>query len=152
MRIRTYLFRGLGVLNLFFATLGLSALALQSWAFSLFPSEVTGGEGDTVRLAFRIAQFSSIVLLPAMAYSGVQLLRLKTNLIAPCAFLFIVEIVYLCLSRLLWPWIFSPGLLVAMRTGLLNAGFGLQILTGYPLLGLMALYFLHKRGRPVAST
>jgi hypothetical protein len=145
--MRTYLFRGVGVLNIFFATVGVGALALQSWAFGLFPSEVTGG----VRLAFRTAQFSSIVLLPAMAYLGARLLRSSTRLIAPCAFLFLAEIVYLCLTRLLWPWIFSGGIIDAMRSGLLNVGFGLQVLTGYPLLSLIALYFLHKGGNPTGD-
>jgi hypothetical protein len=145
--LRIYIFRTIGVLNIIFATIGFGALALQSWAFSLFPSAVTGAEGDSVRLAFRIAQFSSIVLFPAIAYLGAKLLRLKTELIKPCAFLFIVEIVYLCLSAALWPWIFSRGVLIAMRSGLLNAGFGFQILTGYPLLGLIALYFIHKKPR-----
>lgn len=142
--MRTYIFRGLGVLNVSFATLGLGALALQSWAFSLYPSEVTGPQGDPVRLAFRTAQFSSIVLLPALAYCGAKLLRLSRKLIIPCAILFVAEIVYFGVSKLLWPWIFSPSILTATRSGLLNLGFALQILTGYPLLGLIALYFLRK--------
>jgi hypothetical protein len=144
--LRIYIFRGVGVLNILFAIIGLGALALQSWAFSLLPSSVTGAEGDSVRLAFRIAQFSSVAFFPAIAYSGAKLLRLKTKFIKPCAFLFIAEIVYICLSAALWPWIFSRGVPIAMRSGLMNAGFGLQILTGYPLLGLIALYFIHKEG------
>jgi hypothetical protein len=144
--LRIYIFRGVGVLNILFAIIGLGALALQSWAFSLFPSSVTGAEGDSVRLAFRIAQLSSVALFPAIAYSGAKLLRLKAESIKPCAFLFIAEIVYICLSATLWPWIFSRGVLMAMRSGLMNAGFGFQILTGYPLVGLIALYFIRKEG------
>lgn len=150
--MRTYIFRGLGGFNLLFATLGLGALALQSWAFSLFPSEVTGAEGSLLRLAFRTAQFFSIVLLLPMAYCGTQLLRRNAKLIVPCAFLFAAEIVYLGVSGFLWPWVFSPSILTATRSGLLNLGLGLQILTGYPVLGLAALYYLHKRGRPGASS
>lgn len=145
--MRIYIFRGVGVLNVSFATLGLGALALQSWAFSLFPSEVIGPEGSPVRLAFRTAQFCSIVLLPALAYCGARLICLRTKAIIPCAVLFVAEIVYFGLSRLVWPWIFSPSLLSATRSGLLNLGFGLQVLTGYPLLGLVALYFLGKGER-----
>jgi hypothetical protein len=150
--MRTYIFRGVGALNLLFATLGLGALALQSWAFSLFPSEVAGADGDSVRLAFRISQLSSLALLPPLAYFGARLMRSRTKLITPCAFLFAAEIVYLGLSGLLWPWIFSPSILTSIRSGLLNLGFGLQVLTGYPLLGLAALYFLHKGGLPTAGS
>jgi hypothetical protein len=147
---KNYIFRVVGAFNIFFAIIGLGALALQSWAFSLFPSEVTGGPGDPVKLAFRIGQLSSIVLLPLLAYFGLQLIRLRTKLIKPCAFLFVAEMVYLLLIRLFWPWIFSPSMLRAIRIGLLNAGFGLQILTGYPLIALIALYLLHRKiGREI---
>lgn len=147
-KMRTFIFRGLGVLNLSFAILGLGALALQSWAFSLYPSDVVGPAGSPVRVAFRTAQFCSIVLFPALAYCGARLLLLSTKLIFPCAILFVAEILYFGLSRLIWPWIFSPSILTATRSGLLNLGFALQILTGYPLFGLIALYFLRKGQSP----
>jgi hypothetical protein len=54
---------------------------------------------------------------------------------------------YLLLMRLVWPWIFYPNILTAIRSGLLNAGLGLQILTGYPLLALIALYLLYRKSR-----
>jgi len=142
---KNYIFRVVGAFNIFFAIIGLGAFALQSWAFSLFPPEVTGGQGDPVKLAFRIGQFSSIVLLPLLAYFGLQLIRFRTKLIKPCAFLFVAEMMYLVLIRLVWPWIFSPNILTAIRSGLLNAGLGLQILTGYPLLALIALYVLYRK-------
>jgi hypothetical protein len=145
--MKTYTFRLIGLLNISFAALGLGALALQSWAFSLYPPEVTGSEGTPVRLAFRTAQLCSIVLLPALGYCGVKLMRLSAKLIIPCAFLFAAEIAYWGLSRLVWPWIFSPNILAATRSGLLNLGFALQILTGYPVLGLIALYFLRTGSR-----
>jgi len=142
---KNYIFRAVGVFNILFAIIGLGALTLQSWAFSLFPSEVTGGPGDPVKLAFRIGQLSSIVFLPLLAYFGLQLIRLRTKLIKPCAFLFVAEMMYLLLIRLFWPWIFYRTLLTAVRSGLLNAGLGLQILTGYPLLALIALYVLYRK-------
>src|SRR5208282_2030753 len=61
--VKNYIFRAVGAFNIFFAIIGLGALALQSWAFSLFPPEVTGGQGDPVKLAFRIGQLSAIGLL-----------------------------------------------------------------------------------------
>jgi hypothetical protein len=142
---KNYIFRAVGAFNIFFAIIGLGALALQSWAFSLFPSEVTGGPGEPVKLAFRIGQVSSIVLLPLLAYFGLQLIRLRAKLIKPCAFLFVAEMVYFLLIKLFWPWIFSRGMLIAIRGGLLNVGLGLQILTGYPLLALIALYVLYRK-------
>ena len=142
---KNYIFRAVGTFNIFFAIIGLGALALQSWAFSLFPPEVTGGPGDPIKLAFRIGQLSSIVLLPLLAYFGLQLIRLRTKLIKPCAFLFVAEMVYVLLIRIFLPWIFSPSMLRAIKIGLLNAGLGLQILTGYPLLALIALYVLYRK-------
>jgi len=143
--VKNYIFRAVGAFNIFFAIIGLGALALQSWAFSLFPPEVTGGQGDPVKLAFRIGQLSAIVLLPPLAYFGLQLMRLRAKLIKPCAFLFVAEIVYPLLMKLFWPWIFSRSILAAIRGGLLNAGLGLQILTGYPLVALIALYVLYRK-------
>lgn len=142
---KDYIFRAVGAFNIVFAIIGLGALALQSWAFSLFPPEVTGGQGDVVKLAFRIGQLSAIVFLPLLAYFGLQLIRLRAKLIKPCAFLFVAEMIYLVLIRLVWPWIFLPNIVTAIRSGLLNVGLGLQILAGYPLLALIALYALYRK-------
>lgn len=131
--------RIVGALNLFLSIVGLGALAFQTWAFSLFPPEVVGEKGTSFPVAFRTMQWGALLLLIPLAYAGVQLLRLRVKAIALCNAIFIAEIVYIGALWVARPWIFTPSLALAVRSGLLNISFALQIITAYPVLALISL-------------
>jgi hypothetical protein len=143
--------RVLGVLNLLFAGVGLIALLINFVGFRHLPSSFTG-ESPFLYRAFYPMSAASLLLLAFLAYSGVQLLRRASFASALCAVVFWAEIIFLIVFCVAWRLPFSPVSTVAVAAGLTNLGLALQLITGYPVLGLIALKMRQRKLGPRRRT
>lgn len=136
-----WLARLLGVLNLAFAGIGLIALVINAVGFFGLPSSFTEG---LARFIYRM-WIASLILLPSLAYAGIQLLRQSPRASAMCSAVFCVETVFFVLYWLTWQLPTSPLSITAIGAGFMNLGLALQIVTGYPVVGLILLNFCRRR-------
>ena len=127
--------RLLGVLNLVFAGVGLIALLINAVGLFGLPPSFTGG---LARFFFRMG-FASLVLLPSLAYAGTQLLRRNPRASVLCSAVFVVETAFLLVYWLTWKIPISPVSVTAITGGFMNLGLALQIVTAYPVVGLILL-------------
>lgn len=133
--LNTRVARLLGVLNLVFAGLGFLALLINAVGWFGLPSSFTAG---LARFFYRMG-IASLILLPSLAYAGVQLLRRSPRASVLCAAVFTVETVFLLVYWLAWPLPMSPVSVTAIATGFMNLGLALQAVTAYPVAGLILL-------------
>lgn len=137
--------RTLGVLNVTFAVLGLIVLVRRVASFYI----LTSGGFDMppfIRNHFYVMSAGSIVLLPFLAYAGIELLRSRPHAIVVCATAFCMEIAFLLVYCILfWKLPFSPLSASALGVGLMNLGLMLQAISGYPAIGLILLWVWRKR-------
>lgn len=127
--------RLLGCLNLFFAGVGTIALLFNIVGFLGLPSSFTEG---LARFSYRM-DIVSVILLSALAYAGIQLLRRSSWASLLCSVVFGAEIIFLLVLWLLWRLPVSPVSTVAIEGGFMNLGLALQTVTGYPVIGLILL-------------
>lgn len=127
--------RVLGFLNLFFAGVGTFALLFNIVGFLGLPSSFTEG---LARFSYRM-DIASVILLSALAYAGIQLLRRRSWASLLCSVVFGAEIIFLLVLWLLWRLPVSPVSIVAIGAGFMNLGLALQTVTGYPVVGLILL-------------
>lgn len=129
--------RLLGILNLVFAGLGLLALVINVAPLFEFPGLWSFAEGFH-RFYLRM-YIASLILLPSLAYAGIQLLRRSRRAPVLCSVVFCAEIIFLLVLWPLWGLALSPVSILAVEGGFMNLGFALQIVTAYPVVGLILL-------------
>lgn len=134
-RPRLWVARLLGIFNLLFAGVGIVDLFIKMVGFFGLPSSFTEGMS---RFTYRMA-IASVLLLPSLAYAGIQLLRRSPRASVLCSVVFCVETVFLLVLWLFWRLPSSPLSIVAVGAGFMNLGLALQIVTGYPVIGLILL-------------
>jgi hypothetical protein len=143
---KSWVERILGILNLLFAAVGLVALLINFLGFHNLPSSFTGESPFLYRTLYPMSA-ASLILLVCLGYSGFQLLRGGRFASIICGVVFSAEIVFFVAYSVFWRLPFSPISVVAVAAGLTNLGLALQIVTGYPVVGLISLRFLQPRGR-----
>jgi hypothetical protein len=131
----TWVVRLLGILNLVFAGLGLLALVIDVAGFLELPWPFTEG---LARFFFRM-DIASLFLLSSLAYAGIQLLRRSCRAPLLCSIVLCAEIVFLLVLWPLWGLPMSPLSIRAVQSGFMNLGFALQVITAYPVVGLILL-------------
>lgn len=136
--------RFVGIANLAIAAIGLIALIENVNAFHIFSEWFISEYGPSIGKFHRLSEASALLLV-LLAYSGVQLLRRIRHAMALCNVLFVAEIAYFLILWLTWTLPFRPLSPIAVVTGLMNAGIALQIVTVYPVIGLILL----SRARPL---
>jgi hypothetical protein len=131
--------RLVGSLNLFFAAIGLLALAVNVAGHSRLPASVLN-EPEYVARLYSPMSAVSLALLALLGWSGIALLRHKSYARRLCAIVFAGELACFAAFALAWPLSFSPMyLLLRVVEGFPNVGLALQAVTLYPLWGLLAL-------------
>ncbi|HTZ32820.1 MAG TPA: hypothetical protein VMH31_10200 [Methylomirabilota bacterium] len=134
--------QAIGWINVMVASVGLLQLAINVMGYSTLGQDFMAQYAPFMTDRHRFARMSitTLFLLLPLGVVGVQLVRRKAGAAALAMGLFIVEI--LVLSWLLWAW-GVPSLQVApltLATGLMNGGIAFQIVTAYPVVGLILLW------------
>ncbi len=136
--------RTIGILNLFFAVLGLVALAFNWIGLHGLPDSFISEYGAFVPKPFHAMVVASIALLLPLGASGFLLLRRISGALVCCEIVFVTEIAYFAFFWYRWPLGISPLHLSVVLAGLLNLGLFLQIISAYPLIGLIRLEVVRR--------
>jgi len=107
-----------------------------------------GGDHEAPYLlqAFWTMTAINFILLVSLAIGSVRLLQLKPRGVTICSSVFAAEILYFTLVAMLWfPFSAAFSMSIAGATGIGEMGIAPQVLSGYPLVALGALYFARKR-------
>jgi hypothetical protein len=131
--------RALGMFNLTIASLGLAALLFQVVGYRGLPDSFIQEFGPFMPKPFHEMVIASVILLPLLAFAGFQLRRNSPGARPLCQSLFVLEIAYFAIFWYRWPLGISPLDWSCIAGGLLNLGFYVQIVTAYPVIGLILL-------------
>ncbi|MBZ5702794.1 MAG: hypothetical protein LAN84_13225 [Acidobacteriia bacterium] len=138
--------RVLGIANLVLAGLGLTQLVVTVVGYYGLPASFIDEYAPFARHRFPAMSIAATLLLLPLAYAGIQLLRRKRHAIAFCGVLFVVETIYFAVLLSTWSLGLCPLSPLVILAGLMNGGLALQIVTAYPIIGLVLL----SRARRVA--
>jgi len=153
--VRVWAMRVLGTLNLAFSGIGLCYFAWLLWRIGKPVSRLT----PTVWAwaFFKVLSIMSIALIASLIHLGIRLLNLDDSAIRPLSIVFSAEILYFFASVFLF-WLVIPSHAPTMRA--MSVGFfdsaqsalDPQVVTGYPLWGLLATLFLQRRRNGVTES
>ncbi len=132
-------FRIIGTANVVIAAIGLTQLFVNVVGYVLLPASFIDQYGPFMRPRFLAMSIATGLLLVPLAYLGIQLFRRRRNAIMLCNILFTIEIVYFLVFWRTWGLGFSPFTPQVILSGLFNAGLALQVVTAYPVIGLILL-------------
>jgi hypothetical protein len=144
--------RVLGTFNLTFASLGLAALLVQVVGYRGLPDSFIQEYAPFAPRPFHEMVIASVILLPLLGYAGFQLRRNGPGARAICCAVFVVEIAYIAIFWYRWTLGVSPLHWSFVACGLLNLGLYLQIVTAYPIVGLILLGVPGRRLQRAAQT
>jgi fatty acid desaturase len=141
-------FRAFGLANLVLAALGGFFLI-----FTVFPGGIA--KADAAEQPYFVPFFwamtaVNVCFLAALVVSGIRLLQLKIIGVVICNLLFVAEIVYFFFFiGLLWSSAFSErvSMSAAGATGVGNMALAPQLISAYPVLGLVCLNLARWRRR-----
>jgi hypothetical protein len=136
--------RTVGILNLFFAVVGLAALAFNSIGLHGLPDSFISEYGAFVPKPFHAMAVASLALLLPLGAAGFLLLRRISGAVICCEIVFVTEIVYFVFFWYRWSLGISPLHWSVVLAGLLNLGLFLQIISAYPLIGLIRLEVVRR--------
>jgi hypothetical protein len=134
--------RGLQVIawaNLFIAVVGLAQLLYNLVGYFFLPLKFWEQYGGSLRRPFVTMSVASGLLLTALAIGGVSLLGRSRGAIRYTNVIFVVEILYFALFWSTWSIKLSPFNFSVITAGLFNIGLVLQVVTAYPVVGLILL-------------
>jgi hypothetical protein len=137
-----------GVANIVFVATGVVALTFQIWASNLFQAELVGKGSSVIWGANRVGQIAAGLFLVLLAYASARLLQRKADAIRVTSVILAAELAYIAVAGLFL--CLSLGSLELTLKGaiIFNLGIAPQILTGYPVIGLILLNRLvRRRGR-----
>jgi hypothetical protein len=138
-------FRGVGIANFVFASLGL--LFSASSVFAVRERAV----GNTSQypyflLAFWTMTTVNLVLLTLLTFGGIRLLQLRKLGVGVCNAVFAGEIAYFMTLGILWRAVSPPvSMSIAAATGVGSMGLSTQLISGYPLVALIFLNLARRR-------
>jgi hypothetical protein len=135
----------LRVLNLVFAGVGLLAAVANLVGRYSLPDSFISEYAPFVQYRLPMMAMASICLSLLLAYAGQQLRRQSHRAILLCQITFAVEILYLLMVWSSWRFPFSMLAPAVVAAGLLNLGLALQVVTAYPLIGLVLLTLADRR-------
>lgn len=141
----------LGTLNMSFAGLGLAALLIQMVGYRGLPDSFIQEQAPFMPRPFHEMVIASMIILPLMAFAGFQLRQDRPGARVLCRILFVAEIAYFAVFWYRWPLGISPLHWSMVASGLLNAGLYLQIVTAYPIVGLILLGIPRRSLRRVTA-
>lgn len=128
-----------GVANVMIAGVGLAQLFLNVLGYRVLPPSFVDQYAPFTRHRFAATSIATAFLLVLLAYGGISLLRRKRQAVTFSNVVFLVEIVYFVVLWRTWSLKLSPLNPVVIHVGLFNAGLALQLVTGYPVIGLILL-------------
>jgi len=131
--------RFVGTFNLFFAFLGLISFVVTLNAYHFFSAWWARLYGPSIK-EFRVASIAQVLIVLALAYPGVQMLRHRRRAVILGIVLFLLEIACFAVLWATWSLPFSPLSLAALFTGSVNPAVALQTVTAYPRVGVVLLY------------
>ena len=152
---RVWAMRALGVLNLFFSGIGLCYFAWQLWRIGKPVNRLS--PPIWAWAVFTVLSIMSLALVACLIRLGIRLLNRDDGAIRPLSIVFSAEILYFFASIVLF-WLVIPSYAPTMRTmsvGFFDSAQGAldpQVVTGYPLLGLLATLFLQRRRNGVSES
>lgn len=136
-----------GMANLAFGAIGIIGIVVG--ALSIFTVQARmPASPPYVREMFVVMSAVNLAFLVTLVIAGIGLLRLQTGAVTICNFIFVAEVLYFCGVGLLWgpTGMQRPlALSIGAATGIGNLGIAPQILTGYPLIALVALNLVRRR-------
>ena len=143
----SFVFRGFGIANFIFASVGLLFLASSVFAMR------EKGVGNTTEqpyflLAFWTMTMVNLVLLTLLIFGGIRLLQLRTLGVVLCNAVFAAEITYFMAIGILWNATSSSrsvSMSIAAATGVGSMGLSPQLICGYPLLAFIFLNLARRR-------
>jgi hypothetical protein len=143
--------RALRVLNLVFAGVGLLAAVANLVGRYSLPDSFVSEYAPFVQYRLPMMAMSSICLSLLLAYAGQQLKGRSHRAILLCQITFVVEILYLLMVWSAWRLPFSMLSPAVVAAGLVNLGLALQVVTAYPLIGLVLLTLADRQLRNVPA-
>jgi hypothetical protein len=138
--------RLIGWINLTLAALGYCQLLVNVVGYRALPANFVDEYGTFMRGRFAAMSIMSAILLALLATAGFLLLRRVRRAPGFTAAVFITEILAFAIFCARWTFglsFLSPSVIA---TGLMNGAIALQIVTLYPIVGLILLN-LHTRNR-----
>ena len=141
-------YRIFAVANLIFVTAGLFFLLPDAW--TVYNGAIANTtESPYFIWAFWIMVFANTFLLGLLALGGIFLWRLREVGVSICNFTFIAEVTFFFAIGLMWgsPMPREISMSIAGATGVGNMGISPQILSGYPLFGLLFLNWARRAQR-----
>lgn len=142
----SFVFRGFGIANFVFASLGLLFLAISVFAIRERGAGI-GSQYPYFLLAFWTMTTVNLVLLTLFIFGGIRLIQLRTLGVGVCNAVFAAEIAYFMtlgiLCRATSPS--SVSLSIAAATGVGSMGLSPQLICGYPLVALIFLNLARRR-------
>jgi hypothetical protein len=143
-KVAEWIMRVVGLLNLLYGIFGICYFAaILSW------HNWTGSRSLLSWLIFLLLSGFSIGLIVYLGYLGIRLMRKDRTAIRPAALVFGVEILYFLLGVEIF-WIALPESMAPVAVGFWEMALGPidpQIVTGDPLLGLLAMFIVRSRKR-----
>ena len=142
-----YVLIAFGIANMLYALGGLCfALPVMFWFHTTFEPDP---ELPYFAQAFFTMASINIFFLVCLIVTGFYLIRKTFKVILFCNILFALELIYfLSIGFFCWP---NPrfGMSIAAATGIGNMGIAWQIMTGYPIIGLIVLNIARAKHRTV---
>jgi len=139
-----FVFRGFGIANLIFASVGLLFLAESAFAIR---QRLVGNMPDQpyFLLVFWTMTTVNIVLLTFLIFGGIRLLQLRTLGVVVCNAVFAGEIAYFIAVSILWFPANHLSMSIAAATGIGSMGLSPQLICGYPVVALIFLNLARRR-------
>ena len=139
--------RALGALSVGYFAIGLPLTFLQA-ALIRAAKESASTNAPYVVTMFIANVLANFAFLIALLWTGVALLLLRPNILRTCAYLYAAELLwYLGYLLIAATATFHPGPLnqsVAQIPAIGGGVLGPQIFTAFPIVGLLAVYLMHR--------
>lgn len=136
---RRVLLRIVGTANLIFASVGLLQLLANVVGYITLPSAFLDKYGIFMRHRFPVMSIATVAFLVPLAYGGIGLLRSRPSSVLLCDIIFVTELFYFLVLLGTWNFSLSPFNPVVVQMGLFNSGLALQLVTAYPIVGLIII-------------
>jgi len=141
--MKTWIMRIVGVVNLLCGLIGVYYFAFK---IRLHWHNWPGSPSESQWLVFFVLSFISIYLLIYLGYLGIRLIKNDATALRPLRNLFMLEIAYYVASVVML-WVIMPLSMATIAVsfwGMAQDPFAPQILTGYPLIGIIATIVLSR--------
>jgi hypothetical protein len=146
-----WIMRVLGSLNILFGLIGICYFAIRLTGH-LKKAEVAYSTGSWVIFSLLSLFALSMVLL--LVYLGIRLITADSSILGSTAIIFAAEVLYFFLDMVIF-WEITPSSMAQLTIGFWELPTCLiapQILTAYPLIGIIICIVLSRKCTPVANS